>query len=183
MAIARLNDDEKSDRLRRFHLIVVVTEGEQAPPLTTRDSIIIRRDHLAEGDAQPFVDRLTANLRSLSEGYGKDRLAEPHRLFAVKEYRAAVIAAITLLETTLRQRLEANPLTMSAPVRRPLSLRGLIGYSAQVEVITNQQREDIERWSRLRNAAVHTSAPVTRAQAREVLDGVSHLLEALGQPT
>lgn len=74
--------------------------------LSAQDLPIIRRPNIITEDPEDFIGQLGETLRRLSAELGVARQAEPQRLLQVKEYRAAVISAMTLLEAKLRERLD-----------------------------------------------------------------------------
>ena len=73
------------------------------------------------------MTELGNRLRTIAGETGVGRLAEPRRLLEAREYRAAVISPVTLLEAKLRERLNKSPWPQA---KRPLSLRSLIGQAA-----------------------------------------------------
>lgn len=100
---------------------------------------------------------------------------EATRLLEAGEYRAAVISAMSLLEDTLRRRLDKPGWS---DVRRPLSMRQLIEISFPGGELPNAAR--LQEWIQLRNKAVHENARVTQSAANGVVNGVFKLLESLG---
>jgi hypothetical protein len=92
---------------------------------------------------------------------------------AAKEYRAAVISAMALLEAKLREQL--NKLQWPQ-TRRPLSFRSLADLAAEREQITQEERKRIEPWMRIRNEVVHSSISVSAAQARQIVNGVMQIV-------
>jgi hypothetical protein len=174
MAIARLKDAEaNSPHRRQLRLILVVTTPEQIPPSAMDIPVIIRPNIVAE-DSEAFVADLANRLRAIAAEIGVGRLAEPKRLFEAREYRAAVISAMTLLEAKLRERLNKSPWPQ---VIRPLSLRSLIDMAVEQQIIEAAVRARINAWMRLRNEVVHSSMPITRQQAREIVEGVLELVQ------
>ena len=85
---------------------------------------------------------------------------------------------MTLLEATLRRRL--NKVAREA-VQRPLSMRQLLSRAFEEDIVRDIPNEEVMRWSKLRNDAVHTAKPVSRHEAKIVVDGVEHIL-GLGPP-
>ena len=120
---------------------------------------------------------LATQLARIGYEFGVGRLEEPLRLFNAKEYRAAVISALTLLETTLRERLAKNPLWPN--VRRPLALRSLIKQAIDEQVLKAEDEERIASWMRTRNEVVHSSMQIGRAEAKEIVEGVLQVIRAL----
>src|SRR6266496_2080369 len=165
MAIARLKGAEAdSPNQKRLRLIVVVTESEQVPPSAHDLRVIIRPKKLTD-DLESFVVELGNYLRTLAVETGAGRLAEPRRLLEAKEYRAAVISAMTLLEASLRQRLNKSPWPQ---VQRPLSLRSLIDLAIEHQIIQPELRARLDSWMRTRNEVVHSPKMVSKTKAREI---------------
>ena len=175
MAIARLKGAEAdSPNQKRLRLIVVVTESEQVPPSAQDLRVIIRPKKLTD-DLESFVVELGNYLRTLAVETGAGRLAEPRRLLEAKEYRAAVISAMTLLEASLRQRLNKSPWPQ---VQRPLSLRSLIDLAIEHQIIQPELRARLDSWMRTRNEVVHSPKMVSKTKAREIVEGVMQMIDA-----
>lgn len=173
MAIARLKGAEAdSPNRRRLRLIVVVTNFEQVPPSAHDFPVITRPDKITD-DPEGFVTELGNLLRTIAVETGVARLEEPRRLFEAGEYRAAVISAMTLLEAELRERLNKSPWPQ---VRRPMSLRSLVDHGVEQQAIPAALKMRIDSWMRTRNEVVHSSMPITRAQAREIVEAVMELI-------
>jgi len=173
MAIARLKGSEaQSPNRRRLRLMVVVTNSEQVPP-SAHDFPVITRPNNISGDAEAFVLELGNHLRTIAAETGIESMAEPRRLFEAKEYRAAVISAVALLEAKLRERLNKAPWPQT---RRPLPLRSLVDQAADIGVIPPESKARIDSWMRTRNEVVHSSMPLGRAQAQDIVDGVMELI-------
>jgi len=79
---------------------------------------------------------------------------------------------MTLLETDLRQRLNKAP---RDTVRRPMSMRQLLGL-AKEQGLVDLVDGDVSEWTKLRNDAVHTGRPVTRNEAKLVVEGVERIV-------
>src|SRR5690242_16089129 len=118
---------------------------------------------------QSFIAEMASRLRILSEEIGLASQAEPHRLLQAKEYRAAVISAMTLLEGKLREHLSKRPWPETS---RPMSMRALVERGVEQAIVPRELREPLYRWMRLRNEVVHSSVNVSRAQALEIVNGV-----------
>jgi len=81
---------------------------------------------------------------------------------------------MALLESWLRNRLSKAQWTQ---VKRPLSLRTLTDLGAEQGLMQPETKTRIDSWVKLRNDVVHSSQVVSKAQAREVVDGVLELIE------
>jgi hypothetical protein len=177
MAIARLNALEgNSSQQKPFQLIVVANDIDKVP-VSIHSFRVLRRPNLLTDAAEGFVADLGGTLRAIAEATGVERQAEPRRLFEVREYRASVISAMTLLEAKLRERFNKVPWPQA---RRPLSMRSLIDQAVAEGLVTPEVRNRIDSWMRVRNEVVHSSMAVSRAQALEIVNGVLALIEQTG---
>jgi hypothetical protein len=169
MAIARIKGAHPDPAQRKpLRLIVVVTDQEQAPP-SAQEFPLITRPNVVSEDADAFIANLSAQLNTIAAEMGVQRQAEPQRLLTAKEFRAAVISAMTLLESTLRDRLNKGPWMQSS---RPLSLRSLTERAVEMNLIDPQMKSRIDAWMKLRNEVVHSSMDITKVQATEIVNGV-----------
>jgi SIR2-like protein len=159
---------------RSFHLIVIATEQDNVPSDFSGVQIIIRSD-IYRSNPESFIAQLINWLREMAPGFTDQRFGEPTRLLNAGEYRAAVIAAISLLEATLRERFGKEAGT--EPSKMTL---GRMIYMEQVRQAVNLNNiRNLEKWIMLRNSAVHSKAQVSRAQAEEVVHGVTRILQNL----
>jgi hypothetical protein len=173
MAIARIKGAEGNLGQRKpLRLILVVTDQEQVPP-SAHGFPVLMRPNTITGDSEGFIADLAGLLRGIAEETGVERQAEPERLFEAGEYRAAVISAMTLLESRLRERLNKAPWPQT---RRPLSMRSLIDQAVEQGVIPKERRFYFDEWMRTRNAVVHSSVSVPRVEANEIVRGVLDLI-------
>jgi len=152
---------------RPLQTLVVVEEGAVLP-IDLANRIIARR---AKG---PIADQPTL-LRSFEEWFRRvasdiePRLAEePLRLLRVREYRAAVISAITHLESLLRTALEKQERLPG----RAYSLGPLVDLATRRGLVSSKEHQQVRDWLRIRNMAVHSQENVQRAKAKEVVRGV-----------
>lgn len=120
-----------------------------------------------------FVNDLVHRIQLAVPNGEPSRGEEASRLVGKGEYNAAIIAAMSHLEATLRQRLEKQP---RDEVRRPMSLRSLVDRAVQAGVMQQEAMAFVMDWIPLRNSVVHTGARATREQATAVVDGVRRIL-------
>lgn len=180
MALARLKAEGATGDEREFYLFIVVTDDEQIPPIA-QNFQVIRRQHLHSDDADSFIADLVQRLTIIAGDSDAERHTEPERLLRAKEYRAATIAAMALLETTLREAIAVKPTRLIAADsgRRPMSFRALVDIAMQLELIDNDQYQQIRIWQNLRNAVVHSSQPMSRLSATELVHGVLAVVATL----
>ena len=89
--------------------------------------------------------------------------------------RAAVISAMTLLETTIRRAL----LDRGVPLSERISLGGLLRRELISELVGPEYTRRVDKWRRVRNRAVHTTEPVEAGMATELVHGAAGLTEKL----
>jgi len=176
MAVARIKGAEVDNPRRKpLQLIIVVTALEQIPP-SAHEFRLLRRPKTITDDAEDFIVQLGQVLRGIANENGTDRLAEPQRLLEAKEYRAAVISAMTLLETRLRELLDNAPWREN---RRPQPIRSLFDQAVEHGLLPEESRLALNSWMRARNAAVHSATIVSKAQADEIVTSILALLYQL----
>ncbi|MCA0035325.1 SIR2 family protein [Mesorhizobium sp. B263B2A] len=171
LALGRAQEVSTRPNRRPLRVIPVLTDGTRIP--TDISGIVyIRRPVLLSEDSE-FVRALGREFARLAQEMGNVQNLEPRRLFDAKEYRAAVIAAMSLLEAELRQRLDKEPWEK---VEGPMSLRQLFNRALRTDRIWNVSEREISHWLKLRNTAVHTTLPVGRSEAKTVVEGVERIL-------
>ena len=155
--------------------ICVVVENGTAVPGEFRSHEIIRRPTLTSLDSGGFVEqfsnwlyRSTTSLQDTLEG-------EMHRLLEVKEYRAAVISAITKLEAILSEKLGHLEGTSS----RKRSLRSLLRQASEQELLGRHDVERVAEWLRIRNEVVHSGSAVSWQRAHAIVRGVEEIREVV----
>ncbi|MGC2331509.1 MAG: hypothetical protein WA581_08645, partial [Candidatus Acidiferrales bacterium] len=58
-----------------------------------------------------------------------------------------------------------------------MSLRSLVDHAVEQRVIQPGHKMRIDSWMRTRNEIVHSSMPITKAQARDIVEGVMELVD------
>ena len=122
--------------------------------------------------SEDWLDQIINRLRQVvldDDG----RQTEPQRLLNAREYRAAVIAAMSLLEARLRQILETPDWRR---VGRRISVSALVIRAINEGYIPSIEKKSIAEWMDIRNRAVHSELSVAKKTAKAVVDGVDRLL-------
>ncbi len=182
MALARIKEGQPDEgqpdpaERKQLRLIVVTTESERVSRAGTDGIWVILRPNIVSEDPETFVQELANALKTLGVEVGGSRQAEPERLLEAKEYRAAVISAMSLLEARLRKRLNKSPWPQ---VRNPISMQSLLGMAREQQLLTHPNAAKLDGWMRVRNEIVHSSKDVSRAQAAEIINGVLGLIGQL----
>ena len=105
---------------------------------------------------------------------------EPNRLLSKKEYKAAVISAISLLESTLLQHVKYNNLNLDKR-RRPISINELLNISVENDLITKNQYKDLREWNYIRNHLVHTNKTINHNQAKKIVSDIYQIIAKLDE--
>lgn len=168
LALSRVREATSSGRAPK--IIVVGDPRASSPPPDIDQLPLLRISSAPESEEglQQLINALAQVVPSEA-----DLGLEATRLLTAGEHRAAVISAMSLLEDTLRRRLD-KPVWSDA--RRPMSMRQLIDLSFPNRTFPNSAR--IDEWIQLRNKAVHENTPISHGAAKEVVNGV---LKVLGQ--
>ena len=87
-----------------------------------------------------------------------------------------MIAAITLLETALREGLDLPNDQRS----RPISFRQMLSIAAQRKVLPEDRIAGIMEWLHIRNQLVHSQQAMQRSLARQIVTGVLKIVKAIG---
>lgn len=150
--------------------IIMIVEDEVSVPFDLSSHVIIRRPRSLDEGSVEFLNGLE---RAFSREFEKISPAledEPSRLLSKKEYRAAVIAAFSLLEHELRQYLAL--LGQEASSSRS-SLRKLIEMAHSREVFDLKIFQRLLSHAAIRNRIAHSHAEVTAQQAKALVRDVS----------
>ena len=97
---------------------------------------------------------------------------EPVRLYKKKEYRAAVISAISLLENYLRNQLA----DFTNLQKRKKSLYSLVQLAAEYQIINDNVVGNIKEWMHVRNNTVHSKRKVNFQEAKRIVNGVMKII-------
>jgi hypothetical protein len=159
-------------RLDSSRILIVTPAGASLPLDVARIKVLPRPD-ITSSEPEDFLDELRKWLAIAEQEHATVLTDEPNRLLLAREYRAAVIAAITLLESALRERLGAQKSVLG----RPLSLRALLELTQTEGLLDNTGLERILTWLRIRNEVVHSDRAVSRSEAAEIVRGVSRIVQ------
>jgi len=156
-------------------ILVVVQQRSDLPIDLDRVSVLTRPD-VVSADPDEFLSRVRAWFGDAAKRLGPGLAAEPQRLLQKHEYRAAVTAAITLLENSLRQRLE---LPVAPPAKTP-ALRALLEQAQKQGLLGDVAVQRLLEWLRIRNEVVHTQRAISRATAEQIVNGVLRIVQRGG---
>jgi hypothetical protein len=167
-----LADDRFSHRL-----IIVASESMSIPTRLRALPIVIRPTSFDDLDAEKlasFTDGLSSQFAAIFEAISPTLTDEPSRLLAKGEYRAAVLAAFSLLESELNVALREDIAALGA-TRMPL--RAMLDAASQILGPELQDRL-LESLS-IRNQVAHTYEPIRRDVATDVVRDVNEAIVKL----
>jgi hypothetical protein len=155
-------------------VLLIADQGTLIPSDLEGFLIIYRPQDLTEA-AEILSIRITQWL-SINATSAQENYSEPERLIAAKEYRAALISAIAMLENWLNrilpdvdQRESFHRLTLTGQVRQAIN-RGWIS-AAEASTLSDSIK--------IRNSALHQDAPVTERQASEAVRVILDVIQRL----
>lgn len=162
---------------KKLQVRVLIIKAESSPLPTELNSIpfIVRPDDPFE-NIEVIADEIDKWFRQALEPLKGTYDNEPRRLLNKKEYKAAVIAAITLLEVHTRQRLEE----IKETTLRTRPLPTLFNLAVENAIISDEQHASIKEWSYIRNKLVHTKSAVNASEAKRIVNGVYGILDVIG---
>ncbi len=150
--------------------LILIAEDQVSVPFDLSNHIVIRRPRSLDVESTTFFKALEAAFAKAFEKISPALEDEPSRLIVKKEYRAAVIAAFSLMEHELRQYLELVGLdTFSSRS----SLGSLMEIARSREIFDPKLFEKIRMHASMRNRIAHTRVEVSAQQAKTLVRDIS----------
>ena len=159
---------------RSVKLVVVIQEGASIP-FDLAELHLLRRPDLTSVDMESFLKGFVARIKDTFNELAPQLDEERHRLLDSKEYRAAVISAITHLETALRRRLDV----IERNDRGFVSVTNMINIAKRRELLGKFAVDQVLQWIELRNQVVHSKFTVSQAMAKRIVHGVDEITREL----
>jgi hypothetical protein len=159
-------------RLPPGRILLIGQQGARPPSDLARHRYIQRPDVNLE-DADSFLATVDEWLGAAATELRPTLLAEPSRLLEAGENRAAVISAISLLESLLRR-----CVTMSAASSpKAVTWRDLLHNAQNQGLLGQTPMKVVQEWLRTRNEIVHGPKNVTKSEAKQIVNGVQTIAE------
>ena len=158
-------------RSKPTSILAVLEEGATSPS-NIHGIKVVRRPDPTDIETEPFLDDLERWFRGGLEEIEPIFAKDARRLLDLGESSAAVVSAITYLETKLRERLD----TSSAKDPRFRSLRQLIEVAKEQRYLGKIEIRQVLSWLKVRNEIAHRNSPVTKGTAREIIAGVEEII-------
>lgn len=146
--------------------LILITEDQTSVPFDIAGHQVIRRPRSFDEDSPVFIKAIESAFANAFSRISPSLEDEPNRLLEKKEYRAAVIAAFSLLEHDLRQLFELSGLDIFTS---RLSLGMLLEYARKEEIFSVKEYQKIRSHVTIRNRIAHTRSEVTASQAKTIV--------------
>ncbi len=154
-------------------ILIIKEEGAKLPSNLFGFQCFERPKSMELSAIESFISKLEQLVQKLSKELIDQLLEEPMRLLKKKEYRAAVISAIALLEIELREKLPKDV--------GFLPLVKLLNLAVKFEYIPRDKLPLIREWIAVRNRLVHTKDTISSNKANKIVKGIMDILEAIRQ--
>ena len=178
-------------REKPIKVLVVAQKGTSIPFDLSGMEILYRPKFTSRNVGKfpdDFLERLTTTLEGIEPRLEKERhrsiqfhdiegklAQERHRLLQSNEYRAAVISAITHLETALRRRFDV----IERNDRGFVSVTNMINIAKHRKFLGNFDVRQVLEWIEIRNQVVHSDVSVSRNDAKAIVEGVDRITNGL----
>lgn len=149
-------------------ILIVVQRNTRLLIEISKNYRVITRPDVSTADPEDFLNQIKAWLTIAAEQFAPKSVLEPRRLLEAREYRAAVISSITLLESNLRKWLDIP----TAPSLKTITLRAMLEQAQHQELLGKYQVQTILNWLKIRNEVVHSDRKITKNVAEEIVNGV-----------
>lgn len=157
-------------------MILFVVEENTKVPIDFMDYSVIDRPELPHLHQEELLGQFDKTFYRISEQIKPSLEDEPKRLFEKKEYRAAVISAISLLETELRSYIEYHKNDYRFYSK---SINSIIDMAIQMEIINQSMISQLKEWIHIRNKLVHTKESVNGRTAKNIVFGIDKIIRDL----
>jgi hypothetical protein len=161
---------------RKHDKVLAIAEESSRLPTDIAGIVYLNRPKGQASEKEAFLNRIDSWFAEQAERLGSELYQEPLRLLNKKEYRAAVISAMTLLENKLRKTTQIQD---GFVVRsdRAVSLWRLIEKAMEAKLLTEKEGHMIREWTMVRNRAVHTTEEVAAKEARSIVKSVMAIID------
>lgn len=162
---------------RMSRRLLVVLEEDLPRSARLRNLRRVRRPRDLSTWPEEVLQEIDNFFQAMAEKVRPHLLNEPRRLLNRGEHRAAVISAMTLLESTLRKVIsEETDATL-----RSVGLGRLLRKPTAEELIGPERVSQVREWVSIRNAAVHTMTPVNPDIAEQIVNEVEPMVQNIEQ--
>lgn len=119
-----------------------------------------------------FIDQIDSWIKSFSEEALETFSKEPSRLLSKREYRAAIISAISLLEVEMANVIGTNNI-------KKMYTHRLSKVLGELEILTHEEVRNLQEWQMIRNELAHTQKTISKEKATQIVDGIVKIIEKI----
>lgn len=162
---------EKGKNIR----VIVVSNTDFPDNLRTKQMDYILENIDVLKNIEEFSYQFENAFEVITSEFKEDFKSESSRLLKKREYKAAIISAITQLESRLRNKID---IVLKIPIRT-VPLIQLLKYATEHHLLDENDYMKVKDWTSIRNQLVHLDGKTTSAQAKLIVDGVHSILEKM----
>lgn len=172
-----INKESTNNEVIATKILIINEEGLPVPssfrqlPRVERPSSPYDNPELLINAVNDWLNKQVFSLKTRIEN-------EPKQLLAKKEFRSAVVSAISLLEIEIRQVIDTNRNKSD----KLSTTNNLFQKATNDEIIAENEYERIKGWVLLRNRIVHENANVDAKTARDVVNGITAVIKNMKRP-
>lgn len=169
MATPRFKDKKK---------ILLIKDKDDVAPVDITGSMFLDKPINLFTHYEEFYNRVEAWFKDIAGDYDEYFTAEPSRLMAKNEYRAAVVAAITLLEKVLRNKIVISETQFRY---RAIPLFQMVKIALAQNLIDKKDYMNIRQGLDIRNTIVHAVKDyhVTKDRAKKLVSTINKIVKRL----
>lgn len=158
---------------KQERVFVILEEGAQLPP-DLLGQFYLRRPKGSESESEEFRQTLDSWFEKIANELRPVLVKEPERLLKKREYRAAVISAMTLLESELIKRIREKRIASKF-----ISMNRAVEAAVEAKMITKKEAGNIKEWMFVRNQVVHLGEAVSAKLSKSIVKGVLSIVNKL----
>jgi len=145
-------------------------------PVLDESSVIHRPRDLSYAPSE-FLERIEDWFQKAAQELRLQVAGEPQRLLQKREYRASIISAMTLLESTFIESLYAS----NAKEKPPLPMYRMLAIAREKGIITQTEQMKLKDYWAVRTNLVHTQTSVRASKAREIVQEIISIISRIKQ--
>lgn len=156
------------------NVLIIKREGEEIQKGLDNVELITRPKDLTDIPDE-FLKKIENFFEKKTDKLFNNYSNESIRLLEKKEYKAAIISSIILLETTLRESLEKNCNFKS----RHLNTLSSMNFALDIELIDKTDYDLLRKVLQVRNYLVHSNGSVNSKEASNMVNGVLKVIDKI----
>lgn len=152
-------------------ILIIRGESMSSPNDINNFTNIIRPDN-PYNDIEYIVTKIEDWFKSVTDPMSLTYEKEPKRLLDKKEYKAAVISAMTLLEVKMKKLIYNSDEISGSQT----SFNSIYSIAKDRNMIDSNQFLEIKEWGSVRNKLVHSNDTIKVGDAKKIVNGVYDII-------